>query len=296
MNTENQQVKKANRLFLLELLFVILVSMFGGWFFSRLSTVGSLLASQLIFAFLPLLFVLFNGKDIGFEIPLGPFRLSTLLMALLFTVLLLPVIAAVNAFSMIFVDNYVMEMQSGLEGESLLCSLFAVALVPAFLEELVYRGIFFGSYRKLGIVKGAVFCGLVFGVMHMNFNQFAYALLLGTAFCFLMEATGSILYCMAAHFFINGWSTVISSLSEGTEAVSGAALTQADMVNAFCVYAVIGAVTGTLAVCVLIWIAKHSGRLDYVREHLKGEKGGITPAFCIAAFLGIGFMVLQEFI
>ena len=298
MTTENRQVRKINRLFLLQIVFIILVSLLGGRFLSELPARGSLLASQLIYAFLPFLFVILYYRNMEFGIPLGKFRISTLLMTLLFTVLLLPVTSALNAFSMIFVENYVVEMQTGLESVSMAEALFAVAFVPAFLEELVYRGIFFGCYRKLGIVKGAILVGIVFGVLHMNFNQFAYAFFIGIAFCFLMEATGNIIYCMIAHFFINGWSTVLSSLGGGAEALgtAAAALTREDMVNAFCVYAVIGAVTGTLAVCVLVWIADHNGTLNDMKGNLRGEKGGITLPFILAVVIGVAFMVLREFL
>lgn len=41
--------------------------------------------------------------------------------------------------------------------------------------------------------------------MHMNFNQMAYAVVIGLIFGFVVEATGSIIPTMIMHFLINGF-------------------------------------------------------------------------------------------
>ena len=93
---------------------------------------------------------------------------------------------------------------------------------------------------------------LAFGLMHMNFNQFCYAFVLGIAFGILLEATGSIFATMTAHFVINGWSTVLMAVSKlltridssGSSAASGAdtQLTTQMMISAINVYSVIAAI------------------------------------------------------
>ena len=45
--------------------------------------------------------------------------------------------------------------------------------------------------------------GLIFGLMHLNFNQFSYGFVLGVIFAAVVEASGSIYASMAIHFLIN---------------------------------------------------------------------------------------------
>ena len=68
------------------------------------------------------------------------------------------------------------------------------------------------------------------------------------------------------------------------------------MVNTFCVYAVLAAVTTCLAGAVYIWIVKHSGRAAYLEENWKkpGEKK-LSPVFLLGVILCVGFMVWRDF-
>ena len=54
--------------------------------------------------------------------------------------------------------------------------------------------------------------GLVFGLFHLNINQFCYAFVIGVVFAFLVEATGSIWSSVLAHFAINTYSITIIQL------------------------------------------------------------------------------------
>ena len=51
--------------------------------------------------------------------------------------------------------------------------------------------------------KAALMSGLIFGLMHLNFNQFSYGFVLGVIFAAVVEASGSIYASMAIHFLIN---------------------------------------------------------------------------------------------
>ena len=54
-----------------------------------------------------------------------------------------------------------------------------MAATPAIVEELAYRGFILGNYRYGGRLAAIIISGIMFGVMHMNFNQMAYAMILG---------------------------------------------------------------------------------------------------------------------
>ena len=51
-----------------------------------------------------------------------------------------------------------------------------MALFGPFCEEFCFRGVVYRGYLKSGNVTGAVLLSsLLFGLMHMNFNQAPYA-------------------------------------------------------------------------------------------------------------------------
>lgn len=88
-------------------------------------------------------------------------------------------------------------------------ALFVIAVTPAICEELVYRGVLFHNYRKTGLGIAVVLSGFLFGIMHMNLNQFSYGFVLGILLALVNEITGSVLPSVFLHLYINGRSVVM---------------------------------------------------------------------------------------
>lgn len=90
-----------------------------------------------------------------------------------------------------------------------LVAFFVVAVMPALCEELIYRGVLFQGYRKNGIPVAVFLTAFLFGMMHMNLNQFSYAFVLGIIFALIREITDSVLPVVLLHIYINGKSVVV---------------------------------------------------------------------------------------
>ena len=296
--------KKANGLFLTMTVCIICFYLFGKGLVTGLPVSIRLISSEIVYL-IPVLLCLLIGRDsIGKLIPHRAPRISTLLMTILFVLLLEPLMTCLNVITILFSTNYVLEIRSDLSIISVPLQLICIAVVPAVLEEFMFRGVFAGYYREKGILTAALLSGLVFGLFHLNFNQFGYAFALGVAFALLLEGTGSIFYGMFAHFLINGFSVIITALSDkilpltGEESIAAVAesMTTEMLVNTFCVYAVIAAVSTCLAGAVYIWIVKHSGRTAYLEKNWKGSgEKKVSPVFLIGVVLCLGFMVWRDF-
>ena len=296
--------KKANGLFLTMTVCIICFYLFGKGLVTALPVSIRLISSEIVYL-IPVLLCLLIGRDsIGKLIPHRAPRISTLLMTILFVLLLEPLMTCLNVITMLFSTNYVLETRSDLSIISVPLQLICIAVVPAVLEEFMFRGVFAGYYREKGILTAALLSGLVFGLFHLNFNQFGYAFALGVAFALLLEGTGSIFYGMFAHFLINGFSVIITALSDkilpltGEESIAAVAesMTTETLVNTFCVYAVVAAVSTCLAGAVYIWIVKHSGRTAYLEKNWKGSgEKKVSPVFLIGVVLCLGFMVWRDF-
>lgn len=228
---------------------------------------------------------------------------STLLYALIFTWLSMPLTTLINAISMLFVDNTVMALGEQILGVAFPVMLFFMAVVPAFCEETLFRGVVYGGFRKHGDKFAAVLLsGFLFGIMHMNLNQALYAFAIGVLLALLFEATDSIFPTMLFHFVYNAQSCCLMYLVE--EIVPGfysdpanleAATAAADLYTMIAVYIVIAAIFTPLAICMLYKIAKNEGRVEQLKETLPGKKEGkariATVSFVIATVLAVGFIV-----
>ena len=228
---------------------------------------------------------------------------STLLYALIFTWLSMPLTTLINAISMLFVDNTVMMLSEQILGVAFPVMLFFMAVVPAFCEETLFRGVVYGGYRKHGDKFVAVLLsGFLFGVMHMNLNQALYAFAIGVLLTLLFEATDSIFPTMLFHFVYNAQSCCLMYFVEeimpgfySDPANVATATEMASLYPMIAAYIIIAAIFTPLAICMLYKIAKNEGRVEQLKETLPGKKEGkmriATASFWVATVLAVGFIV-----
>lgn len=147
-----------------------------------------------------------NLGQISFSSP----TLINVFRIILFTFCIMPFIAIINSITTIFVENYAASTMSYLSANPLWLNVVSIALVPAVCEEYLFRGLLFNGYKKRNPFKAMLMSSLLFGLIHMNVNQFVYAFIMGCILCMLVYATGTVFASMLAHFVFNGINVVIS--------------------------------------------------------------------------------------
>lgn len=169
----------------------------------------ALLISQLLL-FLPTgIYLWRNQFDLKETIRLKPIKVSTVFMLVGFMYAIMPAATLINAISLKFTTNVINDTITNIAANyPLPMGMFVVALIPAVLEESVYRGVFYNEYSKVDIKRAIVLSGFLFGITHMNLNQFIYAFLLGMVFSVVVEVTDSIVSSMILHFVMNGTSII----------------------------------------------------------------------------------------
>lgn len=116
----------------------------------------------------------------------------------------------INVFSQLFAENSIGNHVAELVIKyPFPVAFFVIAVMPAICEELIYRGVLFRGYRKSGAWIAVLLTAFLFGMMHMNLNQFSYAFVMGIFFALLIEVTGSILPTVLLHVYINGRSVIV---------------------------------------------------------------------------------------
>lgn len=230
---------------------------------------------------------------------------TTLLMTVLFTMLCSPIVTLANAVSLLFVENTIAGMSGELMELSFGTMFFLMAIHAPFFEEFVCRGVFYQGYKRQGNAFKAMLLGaLLFALIHLNFNQAAYAFVAGIMLILMMEATDSIWPSFLIHFCINGFSAVATfglSLMEDdmTQMLEEAAATTItateDMLMVMSLYFLLAVICTPLAGCVLVWIAGNEGRKNALKELFASRKRKeklITLPLIIAIVICLVFMVL----
>lgn len=116
----------------------------------------------------------------------------------------------VNLVSQLFVTNEIGSYVGGLVNEyPFLITFFVTAVMPAFCEEVVFRGMIYQGYRRYSMLLATILSAALFALMHMNLNQMSYALAIGVCLALVNEAVGSMLPSMLIHLYINGRSTIL---------------------------------------------------------------------------------------
>ena len=140
--------------------------------------------------------------------------ISTCLKSVGLAYLCMPLIGVVNSLTSSVSGNAVEGTLEKVNSNPLWFNIVAIALLPAVIEEYIFRGLILGTYKKRNPFAGIILSSFLFGILHLNFNQLSYAFLLGTILGFLTYATGSIIPSIIMHFTINANSVVMSFLSD----------------------------------------------------------------------------------
>ncbi len=268
--------KKVNWIFLtvvlLNITTIVLLSVLYPIF--QLGMISNLILSQLI-VFLPAAFGVLLAKEnliqfAGFH----KIKISSVFMTIFFTWLCMPLITLINAVSMLFVDNEVAAMSSDIAGAPFLSVLLVMSILGPLNEELVCRGIFYQGYKRSGtMMQAMLLSALLFALLHMNFNQAAYAFAIGIIAVLLVEATGSLWSSVILHVTVNVQPVLLMHMEDGADIREAQELLTTDMLLlVISVYLIIAVVTTALAGCVLAWIAKNEKREENLRAVWKTRK------------------------
>ena len=269
-----KNVTKTNILFTFMVAFYLLIV-----FIVRLlppqwiSTNVRLVLPEIIMLTCSLLYVTFmkpSGlKNISFEMP----SVSNIIRIVIMTLCLIPFITLINNISSVFVNNKVVGVMSAVEDKPLWVKLILMALIPAACEEYIFRGLIFNGYKKRNPLGAVLMSSLLFGLIHMNVNQFIYAFLLGCIFCMLVYATGTIISSMIAHFIFNGFNVIISHLSADTvsESVGTQTPSTADYIMVYVSMTMLAAVGVYLAYRLFKAICRTNRGFECVKLMFKKE-------------------------
>lgn len=104
---------------------------------------------------------------------------------------------------------------------SIVLNAIVISILPAMMEEFLFRGVILGVLRKYGNGFAIMVSAIIFSMIHGNIAQSCFALIVGLALGFIAVKTGSIIPGMIIHF-INNLSCLIIAIVDNNTKISSA--------------------------------------------------------------------------
>ncbi len=295
--------RRANRAFLYTILSTLALSFLLSYYilftgFSIPIIINNILSEAVVL--LPTLaVVLFSGDRLSSVIPFKKIRISSFLLTIVYLLLLFPLVTFVNYLSMFFVQNMVDSISGDVLALPVWQILLSMGVIGPFIEEIIFRGVFLQSYQRSGRIIGSIILSsILFGMMHLNFNQFAYGTVMGIMFSLLVEATGSVLSSFVAHGLFNSIEIIImfatsSALSEADEMLDTYTSSNESMMLMLGIYFVLAIIFTAVAMVIINKIAEIEGREEFMKSIPLYPRQGyklITVPLVIAIVISLAYM------
>lgn len=199
-----KEIKLANRFIFLLLIYEVAVKLMLELI--KLN-IKSMFLLQIIFMFMPIAFYFLLTKEkVSDVIKIKKISKKNTCVLILLALTIQPVMNFFAVLGELFAkdQNRMQDVLNMILENNLLSAIFLFALMPAVLEEIIFRGIFFFGYRKTNPITKAIFINsLAFAALHLNFQQFFYAFVMGWIFCLIDFSLDSIIPSMILHFIFN---------------------------------------------------------------------------------------------
>lgn len=221
-NQINAPIKNINRVFLISVVLFFITGIIAGSVLSCFSS-GKKLSVYIIeittYSALAVPFIIFERLNFrgSKDVMLPKFNLKTLRNGLICAIITYPLmLIAANLAKAAEINSKMTEegIISAMAGFSFPENLVRMALLPAIIEELVFRSGLFGVYSGENALTGIILSSIVFALLHCNMHQIPYALVGGIAFSYATYATDNAGTAMAAHFTVNLFSLMTAYASK----------------------------------------------------------------------------------
>lgn len=159
-----------------------------------------------------IIFFIITKENIKETLRLNKISINQIIILILIAFLSQPIMMACSAISMLFFNNNVSVLFEYIQKSPYIILMMLIAVMPAITEEVTIRGIVLSGFDKISDFKAALLTGILFGVFHLDGQQFLYAAVLGVILGYSVRITNSLFSSMLIHFTINGTSVTLQKI------------------------------------------------------------------------------------
>ena len=172
-----------------------------------------LLISHVITFILPaIIYLIITKQSIKDALKLNKLYFKDALLIILLAFVCQPIMTFFSLISQFFFENEIGNFVTEIVASPYIILLLLIAVLPAITEEITIRGVVLSGYEDKNIYLAASITGLLFGIMHLDPQQFLYAAVLGFVLALVVRITNSIFASALIHFLINGTSITLQKL------------------------------------------------------------------------------------
>lgn len=150
-----------------------------------------------------------SARDV---LKLNKLYFKDILLIILLAFVCQPIMTFFSLISQFFFENEIGNFVTNIVESPYIVLLLLIAVLPAITEEITIRGIVLSGYEDKNIYLSCIITGLLFGIMHLDPQQFLYATVLGVILALVVRITNSIFASILMHFLINGTSITLQKL------------------------------------------------------------------------------------
>lgn len=197
------------------LLIVVVASLASGFIEGFVPKMFEDILRQMLFLGGPVLvYLVVTKKSVVRTLRLNPISFKNILILVLVAFVMQPAVYLLASIAQIIFGNQLEFLFSDLANQPFWYLIVTVAIMPSIFEELVIRGVVMDAYRGQTLYTVIIMNGLLFGLFHMNLNQFVYTFFIGVVLSLSVYYTNSIFAGMIIHFVNNFLSIYVMNFPE----------------------------------------------------------------------------------
>lgn len=164
------------------------------------------------FIFPAIIYLIVTKQSARDVLKLNKLYFKDILLIILLAFVCQPIMTFFSLISQFFFENEIGNFVTNIVESPYIVLLLLIAVLPAITEEITIRGIVLSGYEDKNIYLSCIITGLLFGIMHLDPQQFLYATVLGVILALVVRITNSIFASILIHFLINGTSITLQKL------------------------------------------------------------------------------------
>lgn len=209
-----KKVLRANTYFLIIILLQLFlpIHLMFKWFNITDTKLMLLISHIITFIFPAIIYLVITRQSAKDVLKLNKLYFKDTLLIILLAFVFQPIMTFFSLLSQFFFENEIGNFVTGIVNSPYIILLLLIAVLPAVTEEITIRGIVLSGYEDKNIYLSCIITGLLFGIMHLDPQQFLYAAVFGFVLALVVRITNSIFASALIHFFINGTSITLQKL------------------------------------------------------------------------------------
>lgn len=209
-----RKVSRANTYFLIVMLLQLFlpVGFIFKWFNIADIKLMLFINHTIIFIVPAIIYLIVTKQSAKKVLKLNRLYFKDAMLLILLAFICQPIMAFFSLISQFFFENEIGNFMVEIVNSPYIILLLLVAVLPAITEEITIRGVILSGYEDKNIYLACMITGLLFGIMHLDPQQFLYATVLGFILAFVVRITNTIFAASLMHFFINGTSITLQKI------------------------------------------------------------------------------------